>query len=307
MTYFGALPRVFGVLLTRNSADILRLNVVHHLARGHCERIIVIDNGSSDETRQILRRLARRFPLTWTSVSGALHQPEYVTAMAHEAFAAGADWVIPLDTDEFWHAEMRIPEFLVHYHEAGIVLAPRIEFIQARDQARSTSCGVLRATMRVPDPLEGEGPVKDFIAGRRSLFELRPIEKGLVRAAREVSINRGAHSVENAAGPSLVEPKITVFHVPLRSRATLEQRAEHGRRIAEVSSDPTISYQNRFWQQIAETGRQDEGWRAHSYADGALDVGGRRVELVEDLRLVELLAPVVGGSFRRAATRLVGR
>lgn len=29
-------------------------------------------------------------------------------------------------------------------------------------------------------------------------------------------------------------------------------------------------------------GRLDEMWRAHSYSDGALDVRGRRVELIED-------------------------
>jgi hypothetical protein len=50
-----------------------------------------------------------------------------------------------------------------------------------------------------------------------------------------------------------------------------------------------------------------EGWNAHSYEDGALDVGGRRVELIEDLRLVELLSPWVRTAREQAIARYTGR
>jgi hypothetical protein len=54
-------------------------------------------------------------------------------------------------------------------------------------------------------------------------------------------------------------------------------------------------------------GRFEEAWRAHSYTDGALEVGGRRVDLVEDERMVELLEPWVRGAGSERLARLTGR
>ena len=54
-------------------------------------------------------------------------------------------------------------------------------------------------------------------------------------------------------------------------------------------------------------GRLDEGWRAHSYENNALQVGKRQVELVEDDRLAELLTPWVRTARSEALARLAGR
>jgi hypothetical protein len=56
-----------------------------------------------------------------------------------------------------------------------------------------------------------------------------------------------------------------------------------------------------------ESGRLEEAWRASSYKDGALDVGGRRVELIEDRRLAELIEPWAAGPLRRFRLRVERR
>lgn len=302
----AALPRVFGVLMTRNEADLLRVNLVHHLS-SHCERVIVVDNGSTDATPKILKRLAKHHAISWTTEAGALHQSETVNALAQDARKAGAEWVLPLDTDEFWHAARPLPQLLAEQSDAGAVEAPRIEFIQARDQSRATSQSVLRMTMRVETPLLGAGPRDEFVAGNRSMFEVAPDPKVVVRMTPDVHIPRGAHRAERLPGPSVVSSQLVVFHAPLRARAALEKRVEHGRRIADVESDPTVSYQNRYWQRLGDEGLLDDGWRAHSWADGALDVSGRPVELVEDRRLAEILAPIVRTRGRQLLARVTGR
>lgn len=305
MSGAGTLPRVFGVLMTRNDADLLRLNIVRHLA-GHCERIIVVDNGSSDETPKLLARLAKRLPVTWTRDDGPLQQAEIVTAMLHEARRAGAEWVVPLDTDEFWHAPRLLPEVLAQSPQAGMVEVPRIEFIQRRTQDRATRSSVLHATMRVEHPLMGAEPRNEFAAGRRSLFELMPDPKVIVRCAPGVTVERGAHTATGIVGPKFVSDQVAIFHVPIRAREQLAERVSQGRRIAELSDDPDISYQNRYWHRLGEAGRLDEGWDAHSYANGALSVAGRHVELVEDGRLAEILAPFVRTPFKQRLARLAG-
>ena len=57
--------RVFGILVVRNAVDAVRLCVLHHLCVG-CERILVVDNGSSDGTTTVLRRLQTGTPLSFT-------------------------------------------------------------------------------------------------------------------------------------------------------------------------------------------------------------------------------------------------
>lgn len=292
--------------MTRNEADLLRVNILRHLQTS-CDRIIVVDNDSTDRSRSILKRLARKYPIEWTAEKGTLDQGEVVTAMLHEARSKGADWVIPLDTDEFWHTGRVMQEILGEDSESGALEVSRIEFIQARDQRRSTTRGVLRATMRIEETLRGTEAIDEFLGGTRSMFETEPQPKVLVRATPGVVVPRGAHTASGLAGPINVAGEIAIFHVPLRSRRSVMERAEHGATLASVSPDPYESTQSRYWDRMGEQGRLLEGWKAHSYEDGALDVAGRRVELIEDLRLVEILTPWAEGKWSKAKKRISRR
>lgn len=292
--------------MTRNDDDLLRLNILHHLWH-HCERVIVVDNASTTSSRRILKRLARRHAVDWTHDRGELRQPEIVTEMAHDARAKGADWVIPLDTDEFWHAGRLIPDVLADAGDAGALIVERIEFIQTRARRRPSPRGVLEATMRVDKPLLGDAVVHEFIARERSLFEIAPTPKLILRTSEDLEIDFGGHVARGVAGPRRHTDEMAIFHLPLRSRKGLQHRAEQGRRLARVTDDPMVSYQNRYWTAMEQEGLLDEGWAAHSWADGGLDVFGRHVELVEDRRLTEILWPLVLSPRRELRARLTGR
>ena len=58
---------------------------------------------------------------------------------------------------------------------------------------------------------------------------------------------------------------------------------------------------------MGEEDRLLEGWNAHSYLDGALDVAGRRVDLVEDARLVEILGPYIRSPRSQVIARYTGK
>lgn len=301
-------PRVFGVLMTRNSADLLAVNILRHLQTG-CERILVVDNDSTDSSHKVLKKLAKRHPVTWSVDRGELRQAEIVTEMSREASRLGADWIIPLDTDEFWHATRPLDTILREADERGLgaLECPRLEYIQARDQLRPTTRGALRATMRVEHPIPGLEVIDEFRRGERSMFELAVAPKVLYRATDDVTVERGAHTAGGLPGPIEVTPEIAIFHLPLRSRAGLAERVEHGRRINARSDDPYVSVQNRYWTEMSDAGRLEEAWRANSFENGALDVAGRRVELLEDHRLAELIEPWAAGPLRRMRLRIERR
>ena len=91
-------------LLVRDEADILALNLEHHISQG-IDHFIVTDNGSVDTTPLILEEYVSR------SLVDLIHEPSetydqalWVTRMAEQAASDGADWVIHADADEFWIA-----------------------------------------------------------------------------------------------------------------------------------------------------------------------------------------------------------
>jgi hypothetical protein len=95
---------VYGVSMVRNEADLIRLNVLYHLASG-IDRMLVVDNGSTDGTDEILQQLSlQHTEVRWSRDDGPFLPSRVMTKLAREAFEEGADWVVPVDADEFWHA-----------------------------------------------------------------------------------------------------------------------------------------------------------------------------------------------------------
>jgi hypothetical protein len=281
--------RIFGVLVVRDEVDVIRLCVLHHLTVG-CERILVLDNGSSDGTATVLRRLAARVPLSWSSDPGAYRQDELVTGLAHEAARRGARWILPLDADEFWVALGGLGEALERPSGAGAVKVARDEFIQRRQQRHASPAGVLTMTMRMAAPRDGPELINEFTNGEISMFEAKVAGKLAMRASPEIAVDRGTHSASGLAGAVEETTAVTILHAPLRSRACLARKAVHGERVERAGYEGVQAFHVRHWAARARDGMLDVEWEAHSYDDdGTLRVGSRRVPLVRDERLADVL------------------
>ena len=85
---------IFAVMMVRNEADIIRINLLHHLASG-IDHLLVVDNGSTDGTAAVLKEFSETKRVHVFSRPGAFHQAETTTEFAREAFLRGARWVVP--------------------------------------------------------------------------------------------------------------------------------------------------------------------------------------------------------------------
>lgn len=95
------MTRLVAIAMVRNEADIVEAFVRHTL--GFVDELRLVDHLSTDRTYEILENLqAEGFALHVKRYSGqARIQEILMTELGREAFLSGADWVIPLDGDEF--------------------------------------------------------------------------------------------------------------------------------------------------------------------------------------------------------------
>ncbi|MCZ8080704.1 MAG: glycosyltransferase family 2 protein [Rhodobacteraceae bacterium] len=98
------MKRLVAVGTVRNEEDIIEAFVRHSLR--YVDELRLVDHLSTDRTPAILTALqAEGLPLHVIRHSGqVLLQEILLTRLAREAFRSGADWVVPLDADEFIEA-----------------------------------------------------------------------------------------------------------------------------------------------------------------------------------------------------------
>lgn len=105
---------VWAITMVRDEADIVSL-VIDHLLRQGVDTILIADNGSVDGTLELLaeRAFDNRRIILLRDHESAYYQAEKMSNLARVAWWLGADWVVPVDGDEFWFAEgMLLAEWL---------------------------------------------------------------------------------------------------------------------------------------------------------------------------------------------------
>jgi hypothetical protein len=287
---------IVGLMLVRNEADILRVNVLHHLAQG-IDRFLIVDNGSTDGTDRVLQELARGGRVHWRRQVGPYRQAEMTTELARQAWRNGADWVIPIDADEFWYAPGRNFRRVLGESNAGGFQVQVVNFIQRRDQIDPSPTALLQMTRRPPQAV---GPVELAVelieACQMAFVEHAYVPKWISRANSALEIRTGNHGVDNLVGSVGPTDRIVCLHAPMRARALLEARTvDLSRRAAELGEAGDVFWHYRRWGKLAETfGLElalEREWAANSYADDCLDVYGKRHPLTFDPMLRDVIRP----------------
>ncbi|MFD0206050.1 MULTISPECIES: glycosyltransferase family 2 protein [Saccharothrix] len=282
--------KVVGVAMVRDEDDILATMLGHHLSIG-VDEVLVVDNGSSDGTGRILRGMSRTTGrVRWTRDDGEYRQSEVTTALAREAVERGADWVLVIDADEFWHADGDLRSRLAAT-EADVLRCPVVNFVQERGRERNASQGLLRMNRRVERAVGPVDRTMELVTSQQIGFiEMQYPPKCISRAVPTIEVHPGNHGVSGHDGPHEDVEDISCLHAPLRSRADLRRKAEQGARVASSPGfRPDQGWHVRRWRELAEGGDLDAEWAANSYDEtGSLDVYGVAKPLVRDDRLAAI-------------------
>jgi hypothetical protein len=189
----------------KNEADIIEAFVRHNLA--FVDRLVVLDNGSTDGTLAILRQLERE-PLAIDVVedpSPGKYQSQRMTRLMRE-HAIGrfrADWILPLDADEF------------------LILPDDQPLIPPEADGRA----VLQMFWRVHVPHESDdhGELNPVLRLRHRCVERSSISKamipGALAAAPDAMLPQGSHElwIVGTAVPARPHPTAMLAHFPVRS------------------------------------------------------------------------------------------
>ncbi len=281
--------RIIGIVVVRNEADVIGLSIQHHLALG-LDRVLVLDNGSSDGTIDILKRLSRvDRRVHWKSSTAKFEQVSLRTGLARDAFRQGADWIVPFDADEFLWVRGGDLRALLAASTAGALVAEVVNFVQDRACLYPSEDGLLTMTRRST----ARGSDEQVKTKQIGYVELHYSPKILSRPTSEILIGPGNHAVLGAAGPTVWEPDLAVLHAPLRSRDCLMRKADHGERTLQAGSTPENSWHLKRWARLRAEGELEGEWAANSYVGTSLDVYGEKRRLIMDDRLREAVSPFV--------------
>ena len=288
----------YGVSMVRNEVDIIRLNVLYHLASG-IDRMLIVDNGSTDGTDGVLQQLSLEHPeVRWSRDDGPFLPSRVMTELAREAFEEGADWVVPVDADEFWHAPGGDLRRVLENTEAGVLRARAVNFIQRRGQRESSPEALTHMTRRAASPVGPPGHAQSLVESRRIAFveKVYP-QKCICRPTAEVEIQTGHHSISGAAGPRMRTEELVCLHAPMRSRDALAERITSASRAAAAGRNPNQGRNRLRLAALQGEAAIDAEWAANSYEDGFLDVYGEKHPVVFDPRLRDAVSPFLRRSF----------
>jgi len=299
--------RVFGLLLVRNEADIIALNVHYHLWLGF-DRLLVVDNGSTDGTDRELQRLGGEGRVLWRRDDSPYQQSSIVTRMAREAYDLGADWILPIDADEFWHAPRLYFKDVLSQSTAGALRVQVLNFIQRRDRLESSGDGLRHMIMRTACQRGPLDMTSELVETQKiGYVEAMYPPKWISRASPTIEIAAGNHSVTGVPGSCDDTNEIVCLHAPLRSRTGLDAKADHGGRVEEAGYRPGDAWHVRRFRRLQQEGRLDTEWAANSYAGASIDVYGERHKVIFDPTLRYLVAPWLPLSLREKVLLSVRR
>jgi hypothetical protein len=203
--------RLVGATVVRDAADIIEPFVRHNLTL--LDQMAIVDHGSCDGTSEILAALAaERLPISVArSDTPALHLSRPMNRLVRHVFSrTDAEWVFPLDADEFLKVESR--EELVATCAAippdGHLVLPWLTYVPRFD-AGADVLPQLRSARRV--------------AQQRHGFEKVAVGRAFANAAGQ-RLGKGYHAVEGEPPSSGVNAGVkssaggpALAHVPIRS------------------------------------------------------------------------------------------
>jgi len=221
------------VCLVKDEADVIERTITHML--GQVDRVVAVDNGSTDGTREILASL----PIEVRDDPDPRHyQARKVTALAIDT---GGKYVVPFDADEIWYSTSREPIATV-----------------IRRNARKTWVFTAELLEHVPtEGMHGDHPFDRMRYRRRTV---NPLLKVACRVMPFMQFSEGYHSVTYHGQYAATRPfKLEVRHFPYRSPNQFISKVRNGYNGRKAAADlpEEVSPHLRGFGRMLESGGEE--------------------------------------------------
>ncbi len=209
--------RIVGITLVKNEEDIIEIFVRYNLC--HLDAIVIADNMSCDNTREILTRLMQeKLPVVvFDDPEVQRKQSEKTTHLLQSAVRTfQPDWIIPLDADEFLVPEENhsLKEILGSVPDAHVASIPWKSYVPTPSDDQN----IINPLMRIRHRREVEDPFWYKVAIPSSIFS----DKSLI-------IDPGNHSVHSSVYgrryPAIRMDTLKLTHYPIRSAEQIVGKA----------------------------------------------------------------------------------
>lgn len=275
-------PRLVMTILCRNEVDVIEANIRLHALLG-VDAFVVMDNGSTDGTREKLGALQGEFDLTIIDQpSQTYQQAKWMLQLAHVARREkGAHWVISNDADEFWIPQ-RGDSLKMHLQQNdSVVTVPRSNMILT-DEALKEGYRFFDADHRVQYPICYERDAQKHDPNISML--LVPISpKVIVNPNGLIKISGGNHRARHwdKWRTARTTDAIRVYHYPIRSYEQFEANIRHRQQLLK-NTNARMGDHYRRWVGLYEQGRLWEEFERIVISAEHLDVLSHYQVVVED-------------------------
>jgi len=216
--------------MVKDEADVIETTISHML--GQVDRIVAIDNGSTDGTDEILQSL----PVEFRRDEDPKHyQARKITAAAR---TAGGRYIVPFDADEVWYGTngRTVREAIRQNGRGWIFVAEMFE--------------------HVPTDGAGANPFERMEYRKR---EPNPLQKVAAKRKDDLTFIEGAHSANyNGEYPATIRFKLEIRHFPYRSPSQFISKVRNGyngRKATDLPEDVSPHFR-RFGRMLEDGGEE---------------------------------------------------
>ncbi len=243
-------------ILVKNEADIIEKNIRYHAKKG-VDNFVVMDNNSTDGTREILEELKKEYEITIIDEKGIYNQAKWMTKLTHIARKKyNPSWLIPNDADEFWYSEKSLKETIKS--KKRVLTVDRFNFLLQENKKWYES------EVRVENPVFYRKNTQ-LSAEKISIVLTKISPKVIINPKGLLWIRGGNHKALNIFDfrdyfrhydKIKRFEKIKVFHFPIRSFEQFKKNIENRKKLLENGAKMGPHYKR--WVKLLNEGKLEE-------------------------------------------------